>query len=222
MPFPLTHMCVAWEILKTNPMEEREAAQFILGSISPDAVHYRAEFLNRGVMNKIGPSKKVTHLCPISDEKWGQVTDNEGWRECVKEFFYKSAQNSFSKGYAVHVLTDIQNNLTIWNKFCKNHPEEAAKGYASDYYKDLKNIDTRLYKEYPGVPKVMELLKKSTPEGMQKLVSAEEVSAIKHNLLYEHFKNEEYEKNYQFATYTDTIDFIKSTALEIIKLGLCF
>ena len=144
MAFPLTHLCVAWRILEINPLPEKDAAQFLLGSISPDAIHYRAEFQDAAKSN-IGAAKKITHLCPVSCERWGQVTDNVGWVNCVKAFLAENP-DSFAAGYATHVLTDIHNNRTIWERFRTNHPAEAAKGYTSGYYEDLKNIDTRLYR----------------------------------------------------------------------------
>lgn len=206
MPFPLTHLCVAWKL--------KRDAQFLLGSISPDAVHYRAEFLQRGVMNKIGPTKKISHLCPVSDERWGQVTDNDGWVRCVEKFLRENPGDIFAAGYAAHCLTDICNNKTIWHNFRTNHPDEAAKGYASDYYTDLRNIDAQLYLEFPGVPEIMETLATAVPEGLPGLVSAEETAAIKNNILNAHFKDVVFDKNYEykFVKYEDTLNFIQEAA----------
>ncbi|MDR0271692.1 MAG: zinc dependent phospholipase C family protein, partial [Clostridiales bacterium] len=129
MPFPLTHLCVAWHIIEKSG--SKNAAQFILGSIAPDAVHHREEFIN-GYNPSIGAEKKITHLCPISDERWGHVTDNEGWEERVKKFLREHANNAFAAGYAAHVLTDICNNKTLWYNFRTNFPQEAVKGYTSE------------------------------------------------------------------------------------------
>jgi len=213
MAFPLTHLCVAWRILENHPMNKKEAAQFLLGSIAPDAVHYRGEFQGAAKKN-IGATKKISHLCPVSDEKWGQVTDNEGWVECIKNFLRDNPNDAFAAGYAVHALTDLYNNHTIWNDFRTNHPAEAAKGYASSYYKDLFNIDARLYYDFPAVSQMMELLSKSIATEMPGLVSADETNAIKNNLLHEHFKNNTYDQNHhhRFVTYEDNINFIEAAA----------
>jgi hypothetical protein len=217
MAFPLTHLCVAYEILPTHLKNEKDAAQFLLGSISPDAIHYREEFQG-AAMSNIGPAKKITHLCPISDERWGQVTNNEGWCECVKDFLHEKKSrkdDAFAKGYAVHVLTDIHNNRTIWNDFRTNHPAEAAKGYKSEYYADMRNIDIRLYQEYPHVAEIFALLEQATPTGIPGLVSAKETDAIRESLYLDRKKNEKnlsVEKNYRFVTWHDMTDFIKSAA----------
>ncbi|MCL2356357.1 MAG: hypothetical protein FWC70_04235 [Defluviitaleaceae bacterium] len=221
MAFPLTHLCVAQKILQKSIgtdsffswRNQLCNAQFLLGSIAPDAVHYRAEFTDK---KSIGATKKITHLCPVSDERWGHVTDNDGWIECAKKFLRTPGipSPSFVAGYVTHCLTDLWNNKTIWDEFRTNHPEEAAKGYASEYYNELHNIDAQLWFEYPDVAEIMQTLAKSTPEGISGLVSADEVAAIRDNLLHEHFKNAAYEKGreYKFVTYEDTLKFIDDAA----------
>jgi hypothetical protein len=216
MAFPLTHLCVAQKILNSsNEKNEKNISQFLLGSIAPDAIHYREEFQG-AVKKNIGAAKKITHLCPESDEKWGQVTDNDGWIERVKKFFTQSVQRNdfFAKGYAAHILADIYNNKTLWHNFRTNYPAEAAKGYNSDYYADLRNIDARLYRDFPDIPKIMSALENSVPDEIAGLVSANEVAAIKNNLLYEHCKNipPDPPQNYFFVSYDDTIEFIENAA----------
>ncbi|MCL1845377.1 MAG: hypothetical protein FWF77_05700 [Defluviitaleaceae bacterium] len=248
MAFPLTHLCVAWRINRN--------AQFLLGSIAPDAVHYRAEFMGESVKN-IGATKKVTHLCPVSNERWGQVTDNDGWVECVKNFArqarsehhgrseqserfprhrgsissatcsleagykvgyeagYKSGySHNFAAGYAAHCLTDLWNNKTLWHNYRTRHPKEAAKGYASGYYADLRNIDSHLFFEHPDVADIMQTLEIAVPEEIPGIVFAKEVDAIKNNILHEHFKDAVFDTNYhyEFVTYEDTMKFIETAA----------
>ena len=212
MAFPFTHLCVAWRILEKNPLPEAEAAQFLLGSVAPDAVHYRAGF-SGAKMKGIGAAKKVTHLCPVSDELWGQVTDNAGWGEIVKDFIRVHPGDAFAAGYAAHVLTDSHNNQTIWDKFRTNFPEEAAKGYDIEYYADLQEIHTRLYLEFPATAQIMDLLAKAVPAGLPGLVSAEEVHALQQNLLHEAFKDAAppaTPRRYHFVTYEDTLKFIET------------
>ncbi|MCL2457015.1 MAG: zinc dependent phospholipase C family protein [Defluviitaleaceae bacterium] len=238
MSFPLTHLCVAQKVLFfLNEKNEKNISQFLLGSIAPDAIHYREEFLGAQMKN-IGAAKKITHLCPVSEEKWGQVTDNDGWVECVKNFlneknFEKNnfceedsqEKKFFALGYAAHVLTDISNNKTLWKNFREKFPAEAAKGYASDYYADLRNIDTRLYKNFPGITEILRALEKSVPEEIDGLVSADEVLAIKNNLLYEHYKKISVQREnfpatekYFFVSYDETIEFIENSATWISEV----
>jgi len=214
MAFPLTHLLVADEISKTDP----DPGLFLLGSIAPDAIHYRPKYKNwssKGFSkNGIGPAKKITHLCPISDEKWGYITDNNGWAQQVKNFLNQNPNSPQHKGYAAHILTDILNNQTIWTTFRKNHPKEAAKGYSGRYYDELKNIDLKLYHEYYKNSRIPELLKDTTAKDMPNLVAAEEIHAIRDNILYVQYKDAPppSQMDYLYVNFDEVLDFIQEAA----------
>ena len=230
MAFPITHLLVADALLSRYPRTDTDAAQFLLGALAPDAIHYRKDFAGAEMKN-IGAAKKITHLCPVSDERWGEVTDNEGWIECIKEFAHthtgsqtgrgainsqenSSAAYAQAEGYVVHALTDCYNNMTLWDRFRTQHPAEAAKGYASGYYRDLQEIDLRLYLAYVAGSKIERLLAMAEPCDMPGLVSAGEIRAIRDNILCENYKGrvplDGYE--YSFVTYDEALDYIAKTA----------
>ena len=212
MPFPLTHLLVADKLLNRRPRLEADAAQFILGSIAPDAVHYRKDISND--MGGIGPIKKITHLCPINDEPWGYVADNAGWVECIKNFV-KSHIGPLAEGYAAHVLTDLYNNKTMWYNFRTRHSQEAAKGYKSGIYGDFRNLDARLFLDSGlQVKNIFHLLANAEACDMQGLVTAEEIEAIKNNILFEQYKTHlpNPSREYTFVTYEETLDFIQKAA----------
>jgi len=215
MAFPLTHLCVAYKILEKLPLFSSHSPElFVLGSIAPDAVHYRKEFMG-ATQSNIGPAKKITHLCPVSEEKWGHVTDNDGWIECVRAFLCSNPNNPLITGYAVHVLTDIFNNIGIWRNFVQNYPNEAAKGYASDYYRDLRNVDLRLYNECFKGSKIEKLLQSAAAQDMPGLVSRDEVQAIQNNLLYVSYVNAPSTVDTSecfYVTYEQTIKAVEDAA----------
>lgn len=243
MPFPLIHLLVADELLACKSRSKNDAAQFLLGSLGPDAVHYR-EFLPED-KNSLGPAKKITHLCPVSDERWGQVTDNEGWIESVRDFVKESEPivhhegslpqssgathplqyrtRSFIEGYAVHALTDLHNNKTIWSRFRTYHPDEAAKGYKSDYYQDLISIDRQLYQTSPQVSRIWELLAEARPCDMPGLVSEEEIRAIHENILHEYCQGltQAYRQEYKYVTYEELLAWVNQ-AVDFIESVLDF
>ena len=218
MAFPLTHLCVAYKVLETLPSPAPEL--FMLGAIAPDAVHFREEYQNTTQAN-IGPAKKITHLCPVSEEKWGKVTDVDGWIECVRVFLRANPGNPLATGYAVHVLTDIYNHISLWHNFVTNHPEEAAKGYASGLYKDLRSIDLRICNELYKGSEIERLLRKSTPQDMPGLVTAEEVCAGRDSLLSASYANTDETVDTSsciFVTYQQTLKFINDAAAFCIKI----
>lgn len=215
MAFPLTHLIVAMNMIKSHNIEDE--ADFLLGSIAPDAVHYRKSFVGAS-MSEIGQAKKISHLCPVSDEKWGSVTDNEGWQSCVKMFLQEHEKTSFRVGYATHVLTDIFNNKTIWNDFRTNHPSEAIKGYKSAYYDDLRHIDTLLNDNRAVIELICEKLAQAEAVGITGLVSSDEVEAIKQTMIYEYGNVPQignYDKFYatKFVSYDKMLIFVKEAVL---------
>jgi len=212
MPFPLTHLLIADELLARRPRPPEDAAQFILGSIAPDAVHYRKNLPSD--MSGIGPIKKITHLCPVSEERWGYVTDNDGWLECIRAFV-KAHPGSLAEGYTAHVLADLFNNMTMWRNFRAWHPKEAAKGYRSGYYQDLRNIDFRLYQTLTTqINQIWSLLAKAKAHDMPDLVSEDEINAIRENILYVHYRPPLHRpsQKYSFVTYEKYLKFIQNAA----------
>ena len=214
MAFPLTHLFVAHEMMKNYDIKDR--ADFLLGCLAPDAVHYRKSFVGAS-MGLIGQAKKVSHLCPVSNEKWGSVTDNEGWQNCVLNFLREKEQTPFRLGYATHVLTDIYNNKTLWSNFRTQNPLEAKKGYKSAYYDDLKHIDSLLKCDRVVTEEICEKLSRASAVGIEGLVSSEEVEAIKQTMILEYgyvSQTSSSDKKYstKFVSYDEMLIFIKEAA----------
>lgn len=63
MPFPMIHLLVAKQIMETTDFIENRA-DFLMGSISPDCIHYRDNYDSH--------MKFLSHLC-VGNQKWGQV-----------------------------------------------------------------------------------------------------------------------------------------------------
>jgi hypothetical protein len=164
-------------------LSDEETALFLLGSLAPDGVHFR-EGLFGAAMDKIGAIKKTSHLCPVSDEKWGWVTDNNGWIAEVIRFRQNHPNDPLALGYAVHVLTDIYNNMTLWVSYRAGFQDEAAKGYAGGYYNELASIDLKLYQE-PETERILRLLAAAAARDFPGLVAATEIHAIRDGLFKE-------------------------------------
>jgi hypothetical protein len=191
MPFPVTHLRVADDVSRFLLLDDERAAAVLLGSLAPDGVHYRAG-LAGAAMNEIGAIKKMSHLCPVSDERWGQVTDNEGWLAEVKRLMptlYRDKNDDLAMGYVIHVLTDLYCNLTIWKDYRANYPEEAAKGYASTYYREIPLLDLELYQQ-KEMGRILQLLPLAAARDFPGRVSAAEIDAIRGSIFAE--KNAHY------------------------------
>jgi len=188
MSFPITHLRVADLVALKLNLPDPDAATFLLGALAPDGVHYRPGLVGASQPN-IGATKKASHLCPPGDEPWGQVTDNAGWVAEVQSFLRQHPGDLLAAGYAVHVLTDIYTNISIWIDFRKNFPEEAAKGYKSEYYREMADIDLFFYQEAAS-ERMLRLLPTATARDFPGRVTAEEIHAIRDSLFAEY--NETY------------------------------
>jgi hypothetical protein len=77
MPYQMVHMCIARKVVQLKPNVIRNLPQYYLGSLAPDAVHFRADFDVK--------DKKASHLC-VGDERWGEISNNEAWAENIIQF----------------------------------------------------------------------------------------------------------------------------------------
>jgi hypothetical protein len=182
MPFPYTHIKAAERFLTLQPMNEDKTAAFLLGCLAPDGVHYREGF--------VGADKKLSHLCPVSGEKWGRITENDKWLGLVKDYYTDNGTDDpFILGYCFHIVTDIVNNRDLFMEYWKNNPQDAAKGYQSERQKEWEQIDSRLYQESAERKQTEALLTKGTARDMPGLVSAEEINALRHNIIHVSYPN---------------------------------
>ncbi|MCL2604623.1 MAG: hypothetical protein FWD90_09105 [Defluviitaleaceae bacterium] len=224
MPFPVVHLRVAEKIARALCLSDGETASFLLGSLAPDGVHYRAG-LEGAPQHVIGAEKKHTHLCHESSEPWGKITDNDGWLVEINRVWSSIPKGAnhltdpFVAGYVVHVLTDVYNNLTLWKNFCAGYPEEAENVYTSDYYREMGALDLQLYQE-PETERVIRLLPQAETRGFDGRIAAEEAEAIRASILYEsggiytRYKNQppaDTSRN-RFITFAQIKGFIENAA----------
>lgn len=138
MPFAMIHLSIAKNIIE-NRDEIVEPHQFMLGAISPDAVHYLDGY-HSGMKSK-------SHYC-VGDERWGCVTNNEEWIENVIRNIdkYKNHKNrDFYLGYFTHILTDIQNNMKVWQPFKECVKDSKEEGIGRRYHEESETIDIWLH-----------------------------------------------------------------------------
>lgn len=185
MPFAMTHLYIAYNILSNTP-QIKKPCDFMLGALAPDSVHFRD--------NYDSDMKKKSHLC-VGDEKWGRVTNNEEWLKNVLAFLqeHKHMENAdFIYGYCSHILADIQNNIKIWTPFLIENRESLEKGLGSVYHQESYNLDYALYLMKPQRKVIWEMLEKAAGYDIPNVVVGEEVNKMKHHILHNQFLNREY------------------------------
>lgn len=213
MPFPMTHICIADRIIALNPEMIKNLPQFYLGTLAPDSVHFRK--------NYISEYKIITHLC-VGNEKWGEFTNNSEWIDNVLSFLINNKQSDeldFIYGYCAHILSDIYNNINIWTPFRLKFPEEIKKGYGNLYHTESANIDLQLAQNFINKDKVWSLLKKSHSLTIPDIVLADDIDKIKSNILHVQYNSKsivDTSKN-TLIKYSDVLKFIENAVSFILE-----
>ena len=185
MPFPMTHLLIAKNILEVNTKIKDEAS-FLLGSISPDSVHFRN--------NYTGEYKKISHLC-IGNENWGECTNNDEWWENVLIFLNdnKDADNfDFYLGYCVHIFSDILWNISFWSPYrfdCIKKHGKLKEDDDKKWRQECNDIDYFLYNELKNDRNLWLNIETSCGIDIPQIAFAEEIHKIKINILNNQYKN---------------------------------
>lgn len=188
MSFQMIHMEIAYRLLQYLP-QVKHPAEFVLGSVAPDAVHMAASFdLNR---------KINSHLF-VECGPWGDTQDSERWKRNINAFFEKAvaaepepARRDFALGICVHCLTDRLNDIRIWKKAQSIYLQAMAfEEFKEVYYREYRNIDWWLYQNSENAAAIRELLTDAASFAIEGLTDREELERQREHLLYEQYNVE--------------------------------
>ncbi|MCL1794026.1 MAG: zinc dependent phospholipase C family protein [Oscillospiraceae bacterium] len=204
MAFTMTHLIISKNISESFAGQIEDLPQFYLGSIAPDAVHNRA--------NYISEHKKASHLIS-GTEKWGFTTENEAWKNNVVAFLdknKKSENRDFILGYCCHVLSDIYNNINVWTPFRQKYAEELEKGYGNIHHQENNKIDIELALTYEGRNEFWLHLANSKSIDLPPLIYAAELDRQKDNILRFWYRGKERQdiSSNRIRTYGGEMEFI--------------
>ncbi len=143
----MVHLRIADALL--TQMEELSPTEFVVGNIAPDS----------GVPNEdwtaFTPSTQVSHFkIPTAD--YSKKIDVDAF--CRTYYTpslrrnYSSAQESFFKGYFVHLLTDVLWSDLIAKPSLAKYPQEAAKDRTALIWKlkqDWYDLDHKFLRDHP-------------------------------------------------------------------------
>ena len=205
MPFAMTHLIIAENVYSAYRDNIGSLPQFYLGSIAPDAVRYRKDYVYK--------FKNDAHLYDGS-EKWGMITDNEKWLDNAVNYMDKhrhSADADFVLGYCLHIIVDIFNNKTVWTPFRLKYPKELNKGYANMMHREHGKIDIELALTYENKIVFEQNIKKSASISLEGVIYAEEIEKHKNGFLNMWYLNKERQNVSAnvVTTYEEALEFIK-------------
>lgn len=185
MSFQMIHMEIAYRLLQYFP-QVKHPAEFILGSVAPDAVHMAADFdVNRKVKSHLfegcGP--------------WGDTQDYGQWQRNIETFLEKvvtvevePARRDFEFGIWIHCLTDRWNDLMIWREAQRMYlPGMGFEEFKEIYYQEYRSIDRWLYQNSENTAAVRSLLADAAAFDIESLVDREELERQREHLLCEQY-----------------------------------
>jgi hypothetical protein len=208
MPLPMVHLFVTERIFKEKGIDIN--ADFLLGSISPDAIHMRE--------NTTRVDKQRTHFGMGENSTVEDIFHNN-----MRPFFDPLRENEqwfwFAKGYMSHVITDLFWQQTVFRDFKSKISGEQINNERSLYYMDTDQIDFNFYKKEPWRPSFWEVLGMSTAVDIPDILSAEEIEKWKMRTLH-WFNDTAKEPRIEPAYITEEIvrQFVEDTSRQLIRL----
>jgi hypothetical protein len=219
----MVHLCIAKKVLDLRPNMIKNPPQYYLGSLAPDAVHFRPGFTPG--------HKKASHLC-VGDERWGETTNNDAWADNIVSFLkaHRDSENiDFIYGYITHCLADLRNNIEIWSPFKLKYygsllMSDYGTGYDGDgskkYHAENKYADLRVYHASPFRDELWNHLSKSKGVDLDGLVHEDELNKIRDHILYKQYKDRNIDEAFvgSYIKYQDYLSFIESTVSYITRV----
>lgn len=176
----ITHMEIAYKLIDRLKITEGKA-EFILGSVAPDSVHFDEDYL----------SKKIHSHLFENCGPWGDTQNYDNWIINIKAFWNKyvvkendNIRKAFCIGIVVHCLTDYWNDLLIWRALQKEMiPPMTYDGFKEEYYPESNRIDRWLYQNIQDKDDIMQLLEDSREEDFEDYVKASCMTKMKRHLI---------------------------------------
>lgn len=162
MPLPMVHLGIAVRLGEMK--KEQPSGSFLLGSISPDAIHMRS--------GADRAAKRETHL---------QIGE-DGLTERIQDFLVEqnSTQQhgrSFVAGYVAHLLTDELWITDVVRPLQKRIPTTLGESEQRKlYYQETDQIDFNLYNNKPWRASVWHHLQQTVAPELPPLLTAKEIA----------------------------------------------
>lgn len=210
MSHTMIHLKVAMNIV--NSIDKiTNKADFILGSMSPDAVHFRESYEST--------MKRNSHLC-LGEERWGSITNNDEWSCNILRYMSECKDKSnrdFLLGYYCHILTDVQNNKNVWMPYREKAFKDTAFDGGKKYSQESFNLDYALYLE-EDTKDIMNLLAEGEAYSIADIITKDEIELMRLDTIEKRYIDRENIdiSNHEYVTMDSMKKFIKNES-EYIK-----
>jgi len=215
----MTHLEIAYRVAKRLNINDARQ-QFILGSVAPDSVHFRENFV---IEQKIH-----SHLFEGCGP-WGDTQDYEKWLKNIDEFWAMNVPDErdiqkkmFLLGICVHCKTDYYNDTIIWRGLQRQHiPPMTLDKFKEEYYPEARQIDKWLYQNSENTKEIRSLLQEALAEDFKDYLLAQDIETMRNHLL-----NVQYNvppvnpEGYKYYPQEKLIAFVEKVTDEIANWGL--
>ena len=137
----MSHFYIAQNILNTVPLDIGNISQYYLGSVAPDAIHFRKNYERN--------QKRISHLY-INLEKGNIECFTEKWKTNVINYFYENNSQDnrdFLLGYCIHIMVDIYYYQNIWKPFVMEYTGKPDIDFQKIYTDENLKIDFEIFME---------------------------------------------------------------------------
>lgn len=215
-----THLAIADKIVETLPAGIiTDLPAFYSGNIAPDAVHSRAGYTRE--------MKKHTHLTTgLSGGDFTIPEKLEVFHGRLSEFIEKyyrpgSPDCDLYLGYVAHLVTDEYFNIHIRSKCEQRMKEEGITKddpeFARRILRDMDRVDAVIVGKYPFKNDVRALLGGIWDCEIRDMVTPEETNASKTWVINKLFDSTAPEKDPQYYSYDEALEFIEIVSFAIIE-----
>lgn len=215
----ITHLVIANEILKLIPEGViKDKGLFYLGSIAPDAVHSRE--------NYIRIYKKHSHFRDeIPDKDFHKPENYKIYLERLINFIRRNVSRNdelidLYRGYVVHIITDELFVLSVRQEFCDTMIKYGIEQDNSLFFKYIVNDMTRndmlLLSSYEEIETIRNEIEKAAVYSIEDYVSSQELSDCRDWLIRHHFIEKRDIIMPVYISFDRTLSFINWAAEEIV------
>lgn len=170
MPLPMVHLAIAIKLAESWP--SARTPEFLLGSLSPDAIHMRP---------RAGTAEKdATHY-----------RDAEGKPDLARiQTLLMDGQHSagflpaFAAGYAAHLIADRLWIATCYSDFKRQLAHLDPEARRTLYYLETDQVDFNLYRQTDWRRNVWDQLDRAVAPDFPPLLSASEIESWRERTLH--------------------------------------
>lgn len=203
MPWPMVHFAVAHKLFLPYPMPA-----FLLGSISPDAIHAREHVTRK--------EKGVTHF--VQDGRFPGIDTLQ--HACFSYLAQDpdSEWKAFVLGYFAHIYTDIRWTETVYADFDREYGGDPDRTRET-YNREVSQLEFHLLRQEPWAQDALEQLRRARAFAVEPFLTLDEVGRYR-DMKLAWLEDERQEPGIQNKYFHEqkVSDFTENTARELTEL----